>query len=390
MKNIGFFIKQERIAQNMDQMALADGICSNSYLSKIENNSSSGHEELIILLCDRLGYPFSNLLDKEFEMFRDWIWNSFIYDKTITQTEMIRLENYLESYKFSRYTTDIYLLNTLHSLLKEMPLSIYDNLSLTSSQSAYFDILKIHDDISKDATLVQYQSLHDEIGKVSLYIASHYFALGQYYDAIQYAIKSFKIYAANGNLSGMIDASFVESNAYSNINEIEKHELISRRILKLNEHFNRDDVYYHVYYNLGATYTVLGQFSQAKVTLEKCFQYISDQYDEEYIYFHEKLLIIAIFEKDKDTFNRYISKVSKNAIIYNLLIAVVQTNFDFKSKAITPLLESAYHNELSNHHGRQLLYGSLLYQNYHANYQYPKALKLLDQIKSTHHMFFEI
>ena len=38
MNSIGRLIKLERIKQNMSQAALSEGICSNTYLSKIEND----------------------------------------------------------------------------------------------------------------------------------------------------------------------------------------------------------------------------------------------------------------------------------------------------------------------------------------------------------------
>ncbi|WP_158599734.1 helix-turn-helix domain-containing protein [Lysinibacillus halotolerans] len=54
MKNIGHFIKEERIRQNLKQSFLAKGICSISYLSKIENHDIQASDEVISLLLKKL------------------------------------------------------------------------------------------------------------------------------------------------------------------------------------------------------------------------------------------------------------------------------------------------------------------------------------------------
>ncbi|UFT99926.1 helix-turn-helix domain-containing protein [Radiobacillus kanasensis] len=61
---IGPFIKLHRIKQNMTQEDLADGIVSESYLSKIENQKTTASPDVINLLCSRLGIQ----LNKEDEL----------------------------------------------------------------------------------------------------------------------------------------------------------------------------------------------------------------------------------------------------------------------------------------------------------------------------------
>lgn len=52
--NYGNLIRVERLRKNMKQSVLARGICSISYLSKIENNQTSASEEVLELLFERL------------------------------------------------------------------------------------------------------------------------------------------------------------------------------------------------------------------------------------------------------------------------------------------------------------------------------------------------
>jgi len=54
-KNIGDKIRKTRLESNMTQEELAKGICSNTYISKIENNKISINQEHLNLLMERMG-----------------------------------------------------------------------------------------------------------------------------------------------------------------------------------------------------------------------------------------------------------------------------------------------------------------------------------------------
>lgn len=60
MKTFGHIIKFERIKQNIKQVQLSDGVCTPSYLSKIESNSIVPSEEILGLLFERLSLNFNN------------------------------------------------------------------------------------------------------------------------------------------------------------------------------------------------------------------------------------------------------------------------------------------------------------------------------------------
>lgn len=62
--NIGQIIKLYRYKQNMTQSELAEGICSVSHLSKIENGSKEANQDTINLLLERLGISQEKLSQK--------------------------------------------------------------------------------------------------------------------------------------------------------------------------------------------------------------------------------------------------------------------------------------------------------------------------------------
>ena len=65
MSSIGYIIKQERLNQNIKQTVLAKGICSTSYLSKIENNSTVPSDEVLTFLLKRLNLEIDKLSNEE-------------------------------------------------------------------------------------------------------------------------------------------------------------------------------------------------------------------------------------------------------------------------------------------------------------------------------------
>ncbi len=75
--NFGNLIKVERMRKNMKQSVLARGICSISYLSKIENNQTTPSDEVLELIFERLEldvplyYDFSEKIDQTRKEIRD-------------------------------------------------------------------------------------------------------------------------------------------------------------------------------------------------------------------------------------------------------------------------------------------------------------------------------
>ena len=58
MNKYGHIIKFERIRQNLKQVQLSEGICTPSYLSRIENNSIAPTDEILFELFKRLNMRF--------------------------------------------------------------------------------------------------------------------------------------------------------------------------------------------------------------------------------------------------------------------------------------------------------------------------------------------
>ncbi|MBN2504745.1 MAG: helix-turn-helix transcriptional regulator [Bacilli bacterium] len=60
-QSIGISIKQRRLELKMTQEALAKGICSNTYISKIENNAIAVNRENLYLIMERMDMPIESI-----------------------------------------------------------------------------------------------------------------------------------------------------------------------------------------------------------------------------------------------------------------------------------------------------------------------------------------
>jgi len=64
-KGIGISIKKRRLALKLTQEALARGICSNTYVSKIENNAIAINKESLYLLMEKMQMPLESIVFPE-------------------------------------------------------------------------------------------------------------------------------------------------------------------------------------------------------------------------------------------------------------------------------------------------------------------------------------
>jgi len=94
MNKYGHIIKFERIRQNLKQVQLSEGVCTSSYLSRIESNSITPTDEVLLELFKRLNITYSNssFTDEEFmEKVRT------IYSKALKYRDTISITGILES-----------------------------------------------------------------------------------------------------------------------------------------------------------------------------------------------------------------------------------------------------------------------------------------------------
>ncbi|WP_394188826.1 helix-turn-helix domain-containing protein [Paenisporosarcina quisquiliarum] len=144
MNTFGHVIKFERIRQNIKQVKLADGICTPSYLSKIESNSIVPSEEILGLLFERLSIKLSSS-KKDDNEFLDYV-RSIYLEAIKTKDKMLvskQLEEILNThYLFknqSCFYTYILMVIRLKIMVQKVNSDTLSYLSSISNFSSKFD-----------------------------------------------------------------------------------------------------------------------------------------------------------------------------------------------------------------------------------------------------------
>ncbi len=282
---LGALIKKERIAQNMSQESLAHGICTPSYLSKIENGQVECSEAMIEQLFCALDL-------------------TYLQDEALLDTFQKSFQEYFEAYLHLEYSY----LKEQHQVLTELaeqvrisPLAINSllALALTTEKPALLAELEIYHGLFDEKQKLQYhiakvqllekeekhaevQSfllsiLHlDTIGLFHGKLAWSYMTNGEYHRSLPYAQKAYDLYALQACIQGMYDMSHQMAFSHSNLfhlAEMEHYFLLSKR---LQRYLPDTTSTITVPYNLGATYLCTGDYAKAKQYLEEAWNLMQE------------------------------------------------------------------------------------------------------------------
>ncbi|MFF2752892.1 helix-turn-helix domain-containing protein [Psychrobacillus sp. NPDC058041] len=290
MSSIGHIIKSERLNQSMKQITLAKGICSPSYLSKIENNTTVPSEEVITLLLNRLNIVIDQVSSEEenkvvASLFKLYKIGVLKRDKNLIRESLHKITNrkihFLQQNNY--YSYHLYMFRLLLILNEEE----------TNLLPSYSIIVKLEDKFVNKQRFVAnlnlglYYYLKDENYKalckleVSLKLVNHlifdeweladfynvlshsYFKCNEFYNAIDYASKSLKFYKDNLLFERAIDNYIVIGAAHKNLrkyDEAEKNYHLAKKLAIDFKLFSYEGV---IYQNLGSLYAIQGRHEKA-------------------------------------------------------------------------------------------------------------------------------
>ncbi|MCH7321336.1 helix-turn-helix domain-containing protein [Solibacillus sp. MA9] len=305
---IGKLIKSERIKQGKKQNVLAKGICSASYLSKIENNQVAPNSEILQLLANRLNLNL-DLTKSDIENHHVYheeffsIYKEVIQKRSASYTkEMLSYLSDKRSNYFSKETffdfkiLQLYLLLNIGTNCDE----IDSQIAVLSSNVQSFDhkqgylfekCLGIHcynnnqfsracDAFDRAAQKLPFEHF-GEIEKADLsYIRSlALLANNQYLQCIEYLTYPTQYFMNKVNFSRLIECLLIEGIAHQKLKSLEKAQEIYSKALNLAENLQYNNTIPAIYQNLGSVNSSLGNLEEAldyyfksyemKVTLEK-------------------------------------------------------------------------------------------------------------------------
>ncbi|MFD1019273.1 helix-turn-helix domain-containing protein [Thalassobacillus hwangdonensis] len=269
----GLLIRQERLKQQMTQEDLAFGVCSVSYLSKIEHDSIKPSEEIYHLLGERLGLDmssvndtFDNAIYDRLHMWHDSIKNrdSAMHDlyqsltKSMQNHYHIDLTNLYLIFEF-RYSFTIQMEKDKLSNKLKLLQSVYEYANL-QYKFFYHKIIGIYhlseSELKKGLShFKQANALLSELpmddSELSYYIALVYSRLDSYAESIIYTQKAIDNYQNSLNYSKVIDCYLLMAINYSLLRIFDVAQEYLDKILLSAGDYLTNKMRGKVYHNMG-------------------------------------------------------------------------------------------------------------------------------------------
>ncbi|WP_404283597.1 tetratricopeptide repeat protein [Exiguobacterium aurantiacum] len=296
--NYGNLIKIERMRRNMKQSVLARGICSISYLSKIENNQTSASEEVLEMIFKRLGievplyYDFSEQVEKVRAEIEE-----ILRDAILTRKDKGKLQE-----------VEKYLSNPVVNQSKELYISLLLALarldSMPGGQNTYITeigwieeqlnreaglrytlmkSLKLFNENEKEKSLELLEELNEQLPHSSLPIWEmadmRYIMGGMYYKFTDYlqAIENVKFaldyFQEHFFLERIVECHIVIGLAFKRRRRFTEALAHYHRAVKVISATTMKDYYGMLYNNMGEIYSSLGDQEKALEYFMQSFDY---------------------------------------------------------------------------------------------------------------------
>lgn len=366
---LGLIIKQERLVKNWSQEGLCKGICTISYLSKIENSIATPSDQIVELLFKRLGLNFSVDLESEAKLLAEEIYTNLFSGFSKKAYKAIKNIN-LEKYEKTSSGLDFLL---LQSYLIENQENKIDKSLLSYMDNRQLAIYKLIKQNYSEAILYYPCSYMYLISGESCY------NLGDYSSALALLEKSFELAAKDGLAIIMLDSKFLIGSSYCNMIDIKNMKAQYKIAKNLALALNNKNILDVIDYNTATVYIQTGNYEEA-------YKYFS-KLKEPSVFSLHKLAITC-------------EKIGKKGEAFAAL-DLAYKNMDPKLNDLTPLILDLVYYRLknenylhSNEYGQILLtcfsrckkelpMGFALFhlpfvlEWYKANRQYKKAYELL-------------
>lgn len=279
---------------------LSEGICSVSYLSKIEHGDKSS-EDTIKRLCERLGISYEDvdnqeeldeineLLDEWYKAIRDQNINIV---KDIENNITIRLKKIEDPHPLLKY--DLYKVRLLllernfdgaYSLLEEV--EKFKDIFTTELQYFFFHFKSIYvyynnEDYEKTLSYLKKaeEILENKLNLSEQESAELYYQLSLNYiysykigKSINYAYRALNIFEKNYNLKRISDCQTLLGICYRRIHNYQQTEYHYRQALKFAELYDDDERRGIIHHNIGFVYSCQGKSKEAIDHLGKSLKY---------------------------------------------------------------------------------------------------------------------
>lgn len=400
MKNeIGFILRQARLNHNYSQEGICQGICTPSYLCKIEQGQAKPSDEILQQLFHVLGieYCFDESFIEETKHHLYQFFSCLEVDQDFPdcrkyfQDNHQKIQNSPLHLDYHLYLFYTYIKEKSHLMNKEKDyLSQFVSYMDLETKSKYYYFLALS--IGNKQEAIEYMHEAIRLSSKSFYIyhlACIQFHIGQYEESMTYAKKAYQKASEDGNPYVLISASFLLGSCHCFYHNYQTAQMYFDRSIALCRGYSYS-VEDYAYYNLGTSYMEKGYFEEAL----SCFEKIKSLDDEDIhpFLYHHKLAVLYLNNNMLDKTQIHIQQM-KNTYqnlnqkndIYLLMIENLEYMQDahyLDNKKYEQTLKILYQNvEDIFGYGLKRFYATLLVELYKHQRRYKDALILTEKLK---------
>ncbi|SDK36610.1 helix-turn-helix domain-containing protein [Sediminibacillus albus] len=292
---IGPFIKLHRVKQNMTQEELAEGIVSESYLSKIENRRTEPSTDVINMLCTKLGVEVKSEDDSLLkEKCQEWFDMLFeVNSKTEITNKYEELQEIIENnYSHTQVLFEIHKIR-YYLIIDEVNLALkqinnlkevsntFDNYQLyfwLKFKGNYNSVIEEFNQAFRFYKLAeektnQIELSEAEVADLKYTLAVTYSKLRNTLEVIDYANQALEAYSKNYNFIRCAQCHILLGISYRRIRIYDKaikNYNLAQHLAKLNK---KDDLIQLTNINLGHLYASKGDTKQSII----CFNEVLEE-----------------------------------------------------------------------------------------------------------------
>ena len=249
----GYIIYRERLRKNWSQAGLCKGICTVSYLSKIETGKAEPSEEVLRLLLERLELITNEDIEREANELANKGWE-LLFDDRYDQ-----LKDLLKSTDIERYRATLAWLD-LSLLSSEEPLDTALECCMDTRQLTLQRILQGQEIVAVRLNPNAYTYLMLGIKE---------YKIGNYSSSVDTLQTAYDLACKEGRVKIMLSARLFLGNVYCNQQDIpnmQRHYLIAHRLAEALQDQEALDV---IGYNTASTWIEVGRYEDAYTWFSK-------------------------------------------------------------------------------------------------------------------------
>ena len=349
MKNFtGFIIRQRRLQQGYSQEDLCRGICSVSYLSKIEQGVGNPSPAILQDLYARLGirYNEDRSLTEKAQGMLDSYFDKFFHNESAESEEAFLdlHQNELENCELhlSWHIFHLYALIRKHG--KKAPLCFQEEAYLSrfkeNMEEDQLYLYYVGAGLLESDEQLEYLRLAETIRPGSFVkqsIAECWYSRREYMQAIQAADRAFAAAAEEGSLSTMLWSSYLLGACYSNFNDLSFMLRYYKRAMELARGYD-SSVTARIRFNIGSAYLEHHRYQEAAPYLLASLQGSGSGLEEQKILAGQKLSV-CYYETGQNAFgHQYLQQAMNRCTdrmpkIYRDLLYFTQLRYVRKDQA---------------------------------------------------------